>query len=516
MTKGQEQSDRCVVPMKGGNAPGGKAATASEGVMQLSLLDETADSPQGVAGAKKSDRSGRRRSVMPKSSKETGNGWPAMRMETIADAKNLQAAFAAVAKNKGAPGPDRQSIEQVQADLGRLLPKVRAELLNGQYEPGKIRRVWIPKAGGKRGLGIPNVIDRWVQEAVRCVLDPHLDAGFHNSSHGFRPGRSCHSAIADAKAHIEAGNQYVVDLDLEQFFDRIDHQRLLARLGRRIADRRVVKLVGKMLKAKVVLPEGVIVSTEEGAPQGGPLSPLLSNVVLDELDQELARRGHRFVRYADDCNIYVRSERAGQRVMASIVGFIERRMRLKVNREKSAVGKPEERHFVGFTLRTTKSQAVEVRLSERSRTRINERIRELTPRNWGQSLTACIKRLNEYLRGWMGFFWICSAEECRNFAAISAHSRRRLRAIILRQWKRRRTMAKRLIALGIRAKTAWRQIYQGRRRIWALSHCPAVDRALNNAYFAEAGLIHLPNDWVLRQPQPIVTAPERQLCLALG
>jgi group II intron reverse transcriptase/maturase len=273
----------------------------------------------------------------------------------------LRAAFEKVASNKGAPGPDRQSVNDVRKHLDDVtrfaileggLNQLEVALQRNTYRPGDIRRVWIPKAGGgERGLGIPNVIDRVVQEAVRQVLEPLYEPTFHASNHGFRPAKSCHTAIAEAKQHLEEGYEWVVDLDLEKFFDRVNHQRLMARLAERVVDRQVQVLIDRMLNAAVVMPNGVRVSTEEGVPQGGPLSPLLSNIVLDELDRELAQRGHRFVRYADDCNIYVRSERAGQRVMVNIVNFIEKRLRLKVNVAKSAVARPEERHFVGFRLR---------------------------------------------------------------------------------------------------------------------------------------------------------------------
>ena len=238
---------------------------------------------------------------------------------------------------------------------------------------------------------------------------------------------------------------------------------LMARLAQRVSDRRLLELIGRMLKAKVVMPDGVVVSTQEGVPQGGPLSPLLSNIVLDELDQELDRRGHRFVRYADDCNVYVRSERAGQRAMASVTRFIERRLRLKVNRDKSAVARTEERHVVGFVLKREPMDGdVEVLLSTRSKDRIDAKIVELTPRNWGNSLRACIRSLNVYLLGWIGFFGSCTAQSERTFAGLDAHIRRRLRAIQLKHWKRKRTVAQRLVRLGVRRHTAWRRVYQGR------------------------------------------------------
>jgi group II intron reverse transcriptase/maturase len=278
-----------------------------------------------------------------------------------------------------------------------------------------------------------------VQEALRMVLEPLYEPVFHPRSHGFRPHRSCQTAITQARQDVDEGHGWVVDIDLEKFFDRVHHQRLLARLSQRVTDRRLLVLIGRRLKAKVALPDGVLVSTKEGVPQGGPLSPLLSNIVLDELDWELERRGHRFVRYADDCNVYVRSERAGQRVMASLRRFIERRLRLKVNEAKSAVARPEQRHFVGFRLRRdARSGQTDVLLSQRSRDRFDERIRELTPRNWGRSFRACIAQVNEYLLGWFGFFGICSGGGAEStFRTLDGHIRRRLRAIKLAQWKRK-------------------------------------------------------------------------------
>ena len=372
-----------------------------------------------------------------------------------------------------------------------MLPRLQADLLTGTYQPGVIRRAYIPKAGGgQRGLGIPDVVDRVVQEAVRQVLEPLWEPTFHPSSHGFRPGRSCHTAIAEATGHLEDGYEWCVDLDLEKFFDLVCHQRLAAKLAERVGDRRLLVLIGRMLKAKVVLPDGVVIASEQGVPQGGPLSPLLSNIVLDELDQELDRRGHRFVRYADDAKVYVRSERAGQRVMGSLTEFIERRLRLKVNKAKSAVARPEDRHFLGFRLRLDPhSGVVEVLLSERTKRNAMERIRQLTPRNWGSSLADCITGVNAWVRGWHGFFGIASASEMQMMRKIDAHLRRRLRAIILRHWKRRRTIAKRLVALGVNRRAAWKQVYQGHRSWWALSHAHAVDQGLRNAYFAKRGLV---------------------------
>jgi RNA-directed DNA polymerase len=453
--------------------------------------------------------------AVPKARNTTGPALPAMTMEEVASQDNLRRAFERVASNDGAPGPDRQSVAEVRERLDVVLPALHRELLDGSYRPGLIRRVWIPKSGGgERGLGIPDVVDRLVQQAVHQVLSPNYEPTFHGSSHGFRPGRSCHTAIAEAAKHLEEGHEWVVDLDLEKFFDRVHHDRLIARLELRVKDRRLIGLIRRMLQAQVVLPNGVVVSTEEGTPQGGPLSPLLSNIVLDELDRELTQRGHRFVRYADDCNIYVRSERSGQRVMASVVHFIERRLRLKVNAAKSAVARPEERHFVGFRLRREPGDgSIEVLLSKRSKTRIDETIRELTPRNWGQSLVACITQVNAYLLGWIGFFWICTEAAERMLSNLDAHIRRRLRALVLKHWKRKSTIAHRLIQLGVKPKTAER-VYEGHQSLWALSHSTAAHKGLRNAYFAERGLVSLVARW--RELQARAAIVPAQLTLPLG
>ncbi|MCA1698653.1 MAG: group II intron reverse transcriptase/maturase, partial [Actinobacteria bacterium] len=348
-------------------------------------------------------------------------------------ASRLTAALVKVVLNKGAPGPDGQTVRALREQWPTAGRRLAARLLDGTYRRGAIRRVDIPKAGGGlRGLGIPNVIDRVVCEAVRQVLEPVFEPTFHPSSHGFRLGRGCHTAIGEAKQHLEGGYGWVVDIDLEKFFDRVCHQRLMSRLAQRVADRRLLVLIGGLLKAKIVLADGVVIANEEGVPQGSPLSALLSNVVLDELDWELDRRGHRFVRYADDANVYVRSERAGLRVMAGLTGFIEGRLRLKINRSKSAVARPEDRHFLGFRLRLDpQTETVEILLSQRTKRNAMRRIRELTPRPWGCTLESCILRINAWLRGWHQFFRPCSPGEQFVLRALDAHIRRRLRAILL-------------------------------------------------------------------------------------
>jgi RNA-directed DNA polymerase len=485
---------RKSAPTRGVERPGGGRAVPVKGEdQQLTLAFATAENPRGPRGAEGAeglDGSGREVRKVSKAKVKLRRAGPA-RIEEVVE--RLHEAFDKVAANKGAPGPDRQTIDQVRKRLPAVLSKLRRGLLTGTYQPGEIRRVWIPKAGGKgqRGLGIPNVVDRVVQEAVRQVLEPVYEPTFHPSVHGFRPGRGCQTAIAEARGYVEEGYHVVVDMDLAKFFDRVHHQRLLSRLAARVEDKRLLCLIGRMLKAKVVMPDGVKVATEEGVPQGGPLSPLLSNIVLSELDEELARRGHRFVRYADDCNIYVRSERAGHRVMASVTRFVERRLRLQLNQAKSAVARPETRHFLGYRLHLQADGTVEVLLSERSVKRLRERVRELTPRSRGRSLKATIQAINEYLVGWLGHFRVCTQGIERGVHNTDAHIRRRLRAIVLKHWKRKRTIARRLIRLGVKPRTAWRRVYAGRKSLWALSHDPAVHRGLRNAYFAERGLVSL-------------------------
>jgi len=501
------RSRRKSVSTRGGERPGGgERVPVNERTWQLEMPFGTAENE----GESSSSLVAEAERGLPHSATVAGPK-PKVKHKQVTSAtmeevtERLDEAFESVASNKGAPGPDRQTIEQVRTCWAELREELVVGLLEGAYRPGEIRRVWIPKVGGgQRGLGIPNVIDRVVQEAVRRVLEPQYEPTFHPNSHGFRPNRSCHTAIQQARSYLDEGYEWVVDLDLEKFFDRVHHQRLLARLAQRVADRRLLVLIARMLKAKVVMPDGVKVSTDEGVPQGGPLSPLLSNIVLDELDRELDRRGHRFVRYADDSNVYVRSERAGQRVMASLTSFIERRLRLKVNAAKSAVARPEDRHFLGFSLKRAPEHGdVEVSLSKRSQERLATKVVELTPRNWGRSLKACIADINVYLLGWLGHFGICTAGAERVLRNTDAHIRRRLRALQLAHWKCRLTIARKLTKLGVNPRLAWRCTYKGRRSLWALSHSPAVHRGLRNAYFAERGLVSLAEQWAARH-RPMV------------
>ncbi len=340
----------------------------------------------------------------------------------------------------------------------------------------------IPKPdGGKRNLGIPTVIDRVIQQAILQQLQPLWDPTFSEASYGFRPGRSAHQAMAKAQAHVIEGYRFVVDIDLAKFFDRVNHDRLMAAVAARVADRRLLRLIRSFLTAGV-LDSGLFEASREGTPQGGPLSPLLSNLVLDELDRELERRGHRFVRYADDCNIYVRSEKAGLRVMASLTRFIEQRLKLKINTEKSAVARPWQRSFLGFTLR----DEPELRrcIAQKAIIRFKHRVRELTGRHRGVSLERMIRELAPFLRGWAGYFGFSQLQELQS---LEGWVRRRLRCVVWVQWKTRGKRYRELVRLGVTGTTASEAVFSPKGP-WRLSFTTAMHRAFTNARFKRLGL----------------------------
>ena len=451
-----------------------------------------ADSPSGDGKREPSDASERRSFLLRKARSRKARGPVTCAadsnrlLEEVASETNLAKALLNVVRNKGAPGMDGQTVEAAEAKAASLIVRLRRDLLTECYRPGDVRRVWLPKpGGGQRGLGIPNVVDRVVQQAVLQVLEPVFEPTFHPSSHGFRPKRGAHTAIAEAKGYLAAGYRTVVDFDLAQFFDRVHHQRLLARIATRITDQRIITLINRMLKAAVVMPDGTRVAVREGTPQGGPLSPFLSNIVLDELDQELARRGHRFVRYADDANIFVRSERSGQRVLQSVRRFLEKRMRLQVNEAKSGVRKPEEVHFLGFCFRCRRGgdgEDVAVFPSAKAERRLRTTLREMTPPNWGHSIKFCMDRLSQYLTGWITHYRLCTPEAVRGLGAVDAHIRRRIRAIIVRQKKRRRFLYRHLKAKGASHRAAFGCAYSGK-RAWVKSNLPAMTRAYPPSWF---------------------------------
>ncbi len=407
-------------------------------------------------------------------------------MEEVCQRDNLWKALKRVQANKGAPGVDGMTVRQLPKYLKRHWPKIREQLLAGTYRPQPVKRVEIPKPdGGVRKLGIPTALDRFIQQAVLQVLQERWDRTFSEQSYGFRPGRSAHQAVAQAQAHIAEGYGYTVDIDLEKFFDRVNHDMLMGRLAKRVEDKCMLKLIRAFLNAGI-MENGLVSPSEEGTPQGGPLSPLLSNLMLDDLDKELERRGLRFVRYADDCNIYVRSRRAGERVMQSITRFITDKLRLKVNESKSAVARPTERKFLGFSF--TSGKQPKRRIAPKSLLRFKKRIRELTKRNRGVSLDQMVADLRRYLTGWRGYFGFCQTPSV--FPTLDSWIRRRLRCFQWKQWKSGRTRFAELRTRGV-GKDLAAQTAGSSRGLWHVSRSPALSIALPGAYFDSLGLPRL-------------------------
>ena len=404
-------------------------------------------------------------------------------MEEVCERENLKEALRQVKANKGSSGVDGMTVVALSDYLKQHWPAIREQLLSGTYEPKPVRRVEIPKPdGGVRKLGIPTVLDRFIQQAVMQVLQRRWDGTFSDHSYGFRPGRSAHQAVAQAQQYIAEGRGWCLDLDLEKFFDRVNHDKLMGRIANRTEDKRLLKLIRAFLNAGV-MENGLVSPSVEGTPQGGPLSPLLSNLVLDELDRELKRRGHRFVRYADDCNIYVRSERAGQRVMKSVTRFITQRLKLKVNETKSAVARPQERKFLGFSF----SAGLEVKrvIAPKALDRFKARIREITRRAKGVSIETTIAELAPYLRGWRSYFGFCETPEVLVY--LTRWVRLRLRAALWRQWKTPRRRRAALLQLGVRPRLASNTAGSGRGP-WYLARAKALSVGLSNAYLRSLGL----------------------------
>jgi RNA-directed DNA polymerase len=406
-------------------------------------------------------------------------------MEEVCDGENLQSAWKRVRRNQGSPGVDGMTIDAAKGYLREHWPSIRSQLLDGTYQPQPVKRVEIPKPGGGiRKLGVPCVVDRLIQQAVLQVLQERWDPTFSEHSYGFRPGRSAHQAVAQAQQYVAEGYNVVVDLDLEKFFDRVNHDILMSRVAVRISDKRVLKLIRAFLIAGV-MEDGLVLPVDEGTPQGGPLSPLLSNLLLDDLDKELTRRGHRFCRYADDCNIYVRSQRAGERVMASVSRFLTTKLRLKVNETKSAVARPEERKFLGFSI---SNDGGERRIAPKALDTFKARIREQTCRTRGLSLSQVIEELTPYLIGWRGYFGFCQTP--RVLTNLEAWTRRRLRSYLWRQWGNGRNRFKELRRRGVSQFRA--AVAAGSPTgIWRMSGHPAVHSALRNHYFDSLGLPRL-------------------------
>ncbi len=407
-------------------------------------------------------------------------------MEEVCERENCKQALARVKANKGSAGVDGMTVQQLPEHLKQHWPVIREQLLRGAYVPQPVKRVEIPKPdGGVRKLGIPTVLDRFIQQAVMQVLQRRWDRTFSDHSYGFRPGRSAHQAVEQAQRYMAEGLRWVVDLDLEKFFDRVNHDKLMAKIAERIDDKRLLKLIRAFLRAGV-MEGGLVGPVDEGTPQGGPLSPLLSNIVLDELDLELERRGHHFARYADDCNIYVRSRRAGERVMESITRFITAELKLQVNSEKSAVAEPWVRKFLGFSF--TRFGEPRRRIAPKAILRFRGRIRELTKRTRGVSTEQMAEELARYLRGWLGYFGKCQTPSV--LQKLEEWTRHRLRSAIWKQWKRGSVrfaeLRKRDVGKDLAAQTAG-----SAHGPWRIANSPALSFALPNAYFDSLGIPRL-------------------------
>jgi len=407
-------------------------------------------------------------------------------MEVVVERHNLWQAYERVMRNKGAAGVDGLTVFEFKAWLQQHWPSVKAALLGGIYMPAAIRKVEIPKPnGGVRTLGIATVLDRLIQQALLQVLQPEFDPEFSRHSYGFRPGRNAWQAVQGAQGYIREGRRWVVDLDLAKFFDRVNHDILMSRVARKVKDGRVLKLIRRYLEAGM-MSEGVVSARTEGTPQGGPLSPLLSNILLTDLDRELERRGHRFCRYADDCNIYVKSQTAGQRAMAAITDYLERKLKLQVNRDKSAVARPWQRKFLGYSV--TWHKQVRLKIADSSLQRLKDRVRELVVGNASRNLAVTIEALNPVLRGWASYFRLTEVNGV--LEELDGWIRRKLRCLLWRQWKRPATRNKRLQARGLDKTRAWKSASNGRGPWWnaGASH---MNAAYPKSFFDASGLVSL-------------------------
>jgi RNA-directed DNA polymerase len=435
-----------------------------------------------ASGAKRSDE------VVSAGQGDERSGLDTLQLvERIVEGGNLRRALKRVQRNEGSPGVDGLTVEELPDYLREHWPAIRERLLTGRYQPSVVKRVEIPKpGGGVRQLGIPTVLDRFIQQAVLQILQPAIDPTFSESSYGFRPGRSAHDAVCQAQRYVQSGRRWVVDVDLEKFFDRVNHDMLMGLMAKRIADPRVLRLIRRYLEAGVLVT-GVVVDRHDGTPQGGPLSPLLANVLLDVVDQQLERRGHRFARYADDCNVYVQSKRAAERVMVGLTQLYAK-LKLTVNPAKSAVAPAWQRTFLGYSFWVAPGKLVKRRVAPNALEKMKERIREITSRNGGRSLTRVVALLRSYLVGWKAYFRLADTPSV--FGDVDKWLHRRLRMLMLKQWKRGRTMYRELhrrgvggVALGIAARYG--------RRWWHVAAHKALHIALSGKHFESLGLPRL-------------------------
>ena len=407
-------------------------------------------------------------------------------MSQVVERANMQLAYSRVMKNRGAPGVDGMRCEDLKAWLQANWAQVRRRLLDGSYRPQPVRRVDIPKPqGGVRTLGVPTVMDRLIQQALRQVMQPLFEPTFSDGSYGFRPGRNAQQAVVKAAEYIRGGKRWVVDMDLEKFFDRVNHDILMARVARRVQDVKVLRLIRQFLQAGM-MANGVETPRYEGTPQGGPLSPLLSNILLTDLDRELEKRQLSFCRYADDCNIYVSSQRAGQRIMQSVRGFLANRLKLSLNEAKSAVARPSGRKFLGYSV--TGRQPIKIRIATPSIKRLKEAVRSLCVQGRGRALPQTIARLNPILRGWMNYFSLTQSR--RPIEELDAWVRRRLRCLVWRQWKRPKARESKMRALGLEAQRAWKSSVNGRGPWWNAGARHMI-AALPPKFFTQLGQVSL-------------------------
>jgi len=407
-------------------------------------------------------------------------------MEKVVERGNLKKALERVESNKGSAGVDNMQVKELRPYLRENWRRIEQELLDGTYKPSPVRRVEIPKQdGGVRELGIPTVLDRFIQQAIQQVLTLIFEPTFSESSYGFRPGKSARQAVRKAQGYIRSGKRIVVDIDLEKFFDRVNHDVLMTKVAKHVGDTRIHIIIRRYLQAGVML-NGCCVATEVGTPQGGPISPLLANIMLNDLDHELMRRGHSFVRYADDCNIYVSSKRAGERVYASVKSFLQDRLKLKINEGKSAVASPSRRKFLSFSF--SSCWETKLRIAPQAKTKFENKIRKLTNRSWGISMEERLEKLNEYILGWSGYFGITEASSI--LQRFDKWIRRRLRMCLLKQWKRCKTKLTKLVELGIPEKWAGCMAFS-RKGYWRLANTPQINKALGIAYWRRQGLIIL-------------------------